>query len=72
MSLFITVGTFVGMLLHYPYIMSETLGNADGKEAAVALPRTQAKLAPVSKIAQCVGTLSNHLSLCYLMDLAGC
>ena len=67
-----SVGTFVGMLLHYPYINSETLGNAARTMPGCGLQLDSAKLALVSKIAQYVGILGNHLSHCFLMELAGC
>ena len=66
------MGTFVGMLLHTVYKDSEMLGNAEGMDPGAAPRPNPAKLAPVSKIAQCVGTLSNHVSGWFLMELHGC
>lgn len=67
-----TVGTFVGMLLHYPYITLAMLGNVKRMDPGDGLRPDPAKLAPVSKIAQCVGTLRNQLSGFLLMELPGC
>jgi hypothetical protein len=48
------------------------VGNVERMGPHEWLRQAPAKLAAVSKIAQCVGTLSNQLSGCLLMDLASC
>jgi len=64
------------MLLHYPYISLAVLGNVELNVELMdprdGLQPHPAKLAPVSKIAQCVGTLSKKLDHYCLMDLCGC
>ena len=71
MTLF-SVGTFVGMLLHIVYKESEMLGNAKRTDPDDCPRATAAKLPPVSKIEQRVGTIRNQLSPCLLMNLRGC
>ncbi len=48
----------------------------EGNAAQIGLRERQvrrlAKIAAVSKIAQCVGPLSKGLSACLLMDLSSC
>jgi hypothetical protein len=62
----------VGMLLHTVYKDSEMLGSAERMHRGGGRRSTPAKLAPVSKIAQCVGILIGQLSDCCLMELYGC
>ena len=66
------VGTFVGMLFHTVYKDSERLGNVRQMDHGERSLPAAGKLAPVSKIARCVGTLSNRLSGCMVMELHGC
>jgi len=62
----------VGMLLHYPHISLAVLGNVELMDPRDGLQAHPAKLPPVSKIAQCVGTLSKKRDSYCLMDLCGC
>ena len=66
------VGTFVGMLLHYPYIRLAMLGNVERMYPGDGLRPTAAKLATSSKIAQIMGPLSKQLSGVSLMNFGGC
>jgi hypothetical protein len=60
------------MLFHYPYIPFAILSNVMEMDPGDGLRPGPARLAPVSKIAQCVGTLDNQLNSWFLMDLNGC
>src|SRR5258708_3176690 len=53
-------------------VNSEMLGNAERIDPGDGPRLESAKLAAVSNIAQCVGTLSKELSSCVLMNLHGC
>jgi hypothetical protein len=48
------------------------LGSAERMDRGGGRRSTPAKLAPVSKIAQCVSILISQLSDCCLMELYGC
>ena len=69
---FSTVGTFVGMLFQNGCMRSAMENNSDGINWRNTLRATGGKLATLSKIAQCVGTLRNPVSSCNVMDLGGC
>ena len=60
------------MLLHYPYLRFAVPSNIERRDASAGLQSDTAKLGRVSKIALCVGTLSNSLSIRLLMNLRGC
>ena len=62
----------MGMLFHTVYKDSDMLGNAERMDPGGGYHPNSTKLAPVSKIAQRVGTLGNQLSGCALMELRGC
>jgi hypothetical protein len=53
-------------------VNSGMLGNVEQMDPHEGRLQASAKLAAVSKITQCVGTVGNTVSGCLLMDLACC